>query len=111
MTKHLPSNSCRLVNLVIDEELAFILVLRTVLKCLNFSSYDVTIYNQKAFPVNLKTQIMIRWGFREDICKTLTIYDIIIISSRAESGNFSGSFVVSISNAKTTGSIGSINVG
>ena len=32
------------------------------------------------------------------------IYDIIIIESIAESGNFNGNFVVSISNAITTGS-------
>jgi len=33
-----------------------------------------------------------------------TMYDIIIIESVAASGNFSGSFVVSISKARTTGS-------
>ena len=33
------------------------------------------------------------------------IYDIIIIESMAESGNFSGNFVVSMSNAHTTASL------
>ena len=34
------------------------------------------------------------------------MYDIIMITSEEESGNFRGSFVVSISNANTTGSYG-----